>query len=392
MIELWLGIGALLVAVFTVLLIGLSRSRRTDGPSRADFDIAVFKDQLAELDRDRVRGLISDTEFASARTEIERRLLNAADEAGAGTSQEISNPTRYAGFAMIVLIPVGAVALYLFLGSPQFPGAPYAARDIKAEQIAAEQQRAGSDMLALVEKLALRMKTRPDDIPGWLLLGRSYLAMGRGDDAIAAIQRAHSLAPEQSEIAVELAEAMIVTADNQVTPVSRELLENAVGADPYSPKPRYYIALGQAQSGETAKALQGWIDLTAISPTNAPWLPTVRQQITNAARDLGVDPSTIKPSPAARMLAKSIPAQPLLPAAPPTSPPGPSQADVNAAAEMSTGDRQAMIRTMVQRLADKLQKNPDAIHGWVRLERAARVLGDSQKADAAAARVRALGG
>lgn len=393
----WIGIAGLLVAALAILLIGLTRSRRAETPSRADYDIAVFKDQLAELDRDRDRGLISDTEFASARTEIERRLLNAADEADIDGNRQIPKSARYAALAAIVLIPVGAIALYMSLGSPQLPGAPYAARNIKSERIAAEEQRAGSDMVGLVDKLAERMKAQPGDIRGWLLLGRSYLSMGRGDDAIAAMKRARSLAPERGEIAVELAETMIVAADNRVTPEARELLENAVGGDPYSPKPRYYIALAQAQSGEITKALQGWVDLTAISPANAPWLPTVREQINNAARDIGVDPSTIKPSAAARMLAKSVPAQPLPPTDPPArtpdnATPGPSQADVNAAAEMSAGDRQAMIRTMVQRLADKLEENPDDLQGWVRLERAYRVLGESEKANEAAARVRALGG
>jgi len=389
---LWLWVGAMLIAVLGVLLFGLTRTRRTDAPSRGAFDIAVFKDQLAELDRDRGRGLISDSELTSARSEIEHRLLKAADEADTEVAQQTPKPARYAEFSLIVLILVGAIAFYLSLGSPNFPSAPYAARNIKAELIAAEQERAGSNTVALVDKLAMRMKMQPDDIRGWLLLGRSYLAMGRGDDAIAAIQQARSLAPEQGKIAVELAETMIVAADNRVPPEARELLENFVGADPYNPKPRYYIALSQAQSGETSKALQGWIDLTAISPANASWLPTVREKITNAARDLGVDPSTIKPSIAARMLARSIPVQPLLLAQPPKRAPVPSQADVNAAAELSNSDRLAMIRTMVQRLADRLRENPEDLQGWVRLEHAYRVLGNLKKADEAATRVRALGG
>jgi cytochrome c-type biogenesis protein CcmH len=160
----------------------------------------------------------------------------------------------------------------------------------------------------------------------------------------------------------------------------RAALRNVLELDPTSPQARFLLAVDRAQQGDLRAAAQGWVDLLALSPADAPWLPVVREHLQQAARQAGIDPATIQPSAEARALAAAT-------AAPA---PAPSTADVAAAMEMTPDGRAQMIRGMVERLAARLQDNPDDLEGWRRLARAYQVLGDTAKASAARARIDAL--
>jgi cytochrome c-type biogenesis protein CcmH len=119
--------------------------------------------------------------------------------------------------------------------------------------------------------------------------------------------------------------------------------------------------------------------LLALSPADAAWLPVTREHLQQAARRAGIDPATIQPSAEARELATTVAPMP-----------PPSTGDAAAAKEMSTEDRGRMIRGMVERLAARLRDNPDDLEGWRRLARAYQVLGDTDKASDAHAKIEAL--
>ena len=138
------------------------------------------------------------------------------------------------------------------------------------------------------------------------------------------------------------------------------------------------MALYSAQRGDVKAALRGWVDLRAVSPPNSPWLPVVNQQIARAARELGVDPASLEPSAEVRALVGAA------------ALPGPGQADMDAAAALSGPEREAMVRSMVDRLASRLEAEPGDLAGWQRLARAYDVLGETEKANDARARIEAL--
>ena len=112
------------VAMFAVLW-PLGRDTRT--PLRAGSDLAVYRDQLDEVARDRATGLIGEAEAEAARVEVSRRLIAAADAAQPERSKRRRDLRRRA--AAVVALPAIAAALYLALGSPQLPGEPLASRD-----------------------------------------------------------------------------------------------------------------------------------------------------------------------------------------------------------------------------------------------------------------------
>jgi cytochrome c-type biogenesis protein CcmH len=367
--ALWIAAAALTVATLALVLAPLFR-RREPPPARAEFDLVVFRDQLAEVDRDLERGLLDTEQAAAARIEVERRMLAAADE-----KAPVPSATRHgrgglvlAAFA-VVLVPAGAFGLYLVLGTPGIPDQPLAAREQPGSTAAG-----GVTLETAVANLAERLQANPDNAEGWILLGRSYVTLERYPEAAEAFRHALQLNGVEPDLAAAYGEALVAAADGQVTPDARKAFQDALGSAPDNPKARYYLALDKAQQGDLKGALQGWVDLVKIAQSDAPWLPIVRQQIGRVAAALNIDPPIAEPSASAGEAA----------------PAGPTRADMEAAAGMSEEDRGRMIRSMVDRLAARLEENPDDREGWLRLARAYEVLGEPDKARDARARAEAL--
>ncbi len=396
---LWAGI--ILITVCTVMIIiwPLLRDRAGDhgAPDRTEYDVELYKDQLKEIDRDLDRDLLSTAQADAARTEIQRKLLAAA-EGGQSTSfgSVVANGGSKIGAVVLSLFLIASAGgLYLHLGTPGLDNLSYASRDIKAEE--AKQQRpqsgqggqagqAGQEMQALLDKLARRLEQNPDDVKGWLLLGRSMITRGRFNESAAAYKHAYALDPEDPEIAADYAEAMIFSAKGQINDDAYVLLKSALAKSPNNPKIRYYIGLRKAQNDDPMGALQDWTDIAAMSPDGAPWMPTVMRQINEAIKNTGIDPAAITPSKEALAFAKENGiSTDISPGAP-----GPSREDMQAASQMSPEDQNAMIRGMVSRLAERLKDEPDDIGGWKRLARAYQVLGEENKAKDALDRIKVL--
>lgn len=408
MTGLWIA-GALMTAVaLAAVLTPLLRRSSAPPPARGEFDLNVYKDQLAEIDRDLERGLLDDAEAEAARVEIQRRMLaitdRGADADGAGDGHKDGGPSRQTSNRAVaailaVLLPAGAFGIYFVLGSPDLPDRPFAERNIGNEIIAREGRLERNEVLQMAARLLKRLENAPGDADGWVLLGRTYLTIDEFDGAIAAYRRAMEASGRHPDIAADYAEALMLANEGLIGAEARGLFEDIAEADPLNLKARYYLGLDMAQQGNLKGALQAWADLTALSPAGAPWRQEVDQQIVRAAQDLGVDPGTVTPSPEARELAKNMPATPVPATSPAASPapmpalgpaaPGPSAEDVKAAGKMSAGDRQRMIRSMVQRLADRLEDEPDDLEGWQRLARAYQVLGETAKAMDALERAKA---
>lgn len=385
MTLLWIA-GGLLAALSVLLLVQPLIRSRPAPPPRGSYDAAVLVDQLAEVDRDEAAGLIDAEAAAGARREVKRRLLAAMESVQALPASD--PPARGAGrrwlaATLALAVPVLAGALYLGLGNPTVPDEPLIARQTSGDLAEANRRPAlDPSLVETVAQLERYLAVHPGEGQGWFLLGRSYLTIDRTADAVTALAKAKSLMPDRPDVTAAYGEALVIAADGHVDEPARAEFEQALAADPRNVQARYYLALGQAQQKDVAGALQSWVDLVALSPADAPWLPLVRQQIAAAAQAIGVDPATLKPSAAALALAPPATEAP-------AATPGPSAEDMKAAAQMSPEQQQAMIRSMVERLATRLQENPDDRQGWLRLARAYDVLGETAKAADARARAEA---
>jgi cytochrome c-type biogenesis protein CcmH len=351
---LWVIFALMTAAAIFAVVWPLGRASRA---SAGGSDLAVYKDQLKEIDSDRACGLIGEAEAEAARLEISRRLLAAADApsgaSAAATSSLRSERRRVAAVAALAVLTLGPLGLYIALGSPNIPGEPAFARVTTPK---------GHESIAsLVSQVEAHLATSPDDGAGWEVLAPVYTRLGRFDDAVQARKKALLLNGPTATREADLGEAETAAANGVVTAEAKAAFERAVASDPKEAKARYFLGLAAEQDGMNDEAASIWRSMLAEAPTGAPWVAFVRQAL---ARVSGGPVATVEPS----------------------------TADISAVANMSEDARRDTIRGMVARLADRLHDNGGDVEGWLRLVRAYVVLGDRTKAkDAAADAKRALG-
>jgi cytochrome c-type biogenesis protein CcmH len=339
-------------AIFAVLWPLGREPRKIAGGS----DLLVYKDQLQEIDRDRAAGRIGEAEAETARLEVSRRLIAAADAqppiaSGPVAPRVALRRRRTAALAALVILPFGPPGLYIALGSPNVAGGPAFAR-VETPQ--------GHDSITdLVSKVEARLTSNPGDGAGWEVLAPVYMRLGRFDDAVVARRRSLALNGETATRQADLGEALAAAANGVVTAEAKAAFEHAAAADPHQAKARYFLGLAAEQDGKNADAAAIWRALLDSAPGDAPWKDFVRAALS-------------------RVTGKDIPA------ADGGAAPGPSAEDMAAAANMTEARRTEMIQGMVARLADRLHDHGADVEVWLRLVRAYVVLGDRDKAKTAA--------
>jgi cytochrome c-type biogenesis protein CcmH len=344
--TLWLILALMTAAAVFAVLWPLAR--RT--PLRAGSDLAVYRDQLDEIERDRATGLIGAREAEAARVEIARRLIAAADAPAVAPAAGAQWRRRAVALVALILLPAGAAGLYVMVGAPGMPGQPHAAR----QQLSPENR----SVVELVGRVEAHLESHPEDGRGWEVLAPVYLRLGRFDDAVKARRNVLRLLGEDAVRHADLGEALTAAANGIVTADARQAFEAALKLKPDDYRARYFIGLAAEQDGRPKDAADLWRKLLAGAPADASWTDLVRESLAR------VDPGAAVPAPA-------------------PGTPGPSAEDVAAASQLSPEQRTAMVRGMVERLAARLKQDGSDIEGWLRLVRAYMVLGDKDKARAA---------
>ena len=350
----WIIVAVLTATVGAILLYPLLRGAQAPELDRTG-ETAVYRDQLAELDSDRAGGLITAEQADYARAEIGRRLLAVAaapDKAPQrAPSRKVYRLTQ--GF-IVILLPVLGLCLYLRTGDPGLPSQPLAAR----------LENPGNDLAILIAKAERHLAEHPDDGKGWDVLAPIYFRTMRLLDAQVAYRNAIRLLGPTPDRLGSLAETLMASSDGVVTAEAREALQQSVQLEPDNPRAKFYLALAFEQEGKADEAKTAFVALARESPADAPWVPLVNQHI---AKNGGTP------------VAPSAPAA-TAPAADPKALGAPDANDVAAAQTMSSGDRQQMIKGMVDTLDAKLRDDPNNFEGWMRLIRSYAVLNDKDRA------------
>ena len=362
--TLGLALGLLTAATLGLLLRPLLKGAAENRP-RADYDAEVYRDQLAELDRDIARGLVDPDQADAARAEIARRLLAADAASQAEDAKTTATPgrTKAAALVLAIALPVGAGALYYALGSPNLPDQPFASRE-----------RDGPDkaMVARLETAAkaieVQLKKTPKDTALLSRLGRIQFILNRYAEAAATYGKALALKPDSVAFAASQGEALVFANRRVVNDAARTLFERALKGDARDVRARFYLALGKAQTGDRDGALRDWLALEAETRPGTPWRKQLTRFIETTAKEAGLNAAALaKLREKARKTVQAAGR-------------GPSREDMARAKRMSPAERTAMIRGMVEGLAARLKENPDDLAGWRRLGRSYLVLRDYEKA------------
>lgn len=364
---LWVTFAILTAAVVAYLLRPLRQAQGPAAIASESADVAVYRDQLKELDAERERGLIPASEHESARAEIARRLIKragkaerAAAEAGAGAENSTSARRIYAGMAAV--LPVLGILLYLGMGSPHLPAQPFAARDTGP----------GSEVAiaGLIHRVEERLREHPEDGKGWDVIAPIYLRIGRYPEAAHAYAQANRLEGESDRRLLGFAEATLLAESGVVTEPVRTAALRLLQLNSELVQPRVWLALGREQDGDLAGAVGDYRKLLSGAPDDAPWRDAVAERLLLVEARLRGETVEAKPAsaPDAAGSAGQLKASP---SAPKEGEAGASPSDI---AAMSREEQDAFVGGMVARLAARLEENPQDIEGWLRLARAYKVL------------------
>ena len=352
------------------------QAQAANGQERA---MRVYRDQLAEIDRDKARGIIPADEAERTKLEVQRRILELDTDAR-GDRGASGAGSRVGVLAVMAVALVGAVGVYWGVGVYGYPDMPLAERHAQAQDarrnlpsqatLEARYAEAFPDPVdfqgraqlePMVEQLRAALKTRPEDVQGMRLLVQNEARLGNFRRAIEAQLRVIDLAGDRvpvDELAY-LLDLMALATGGIVSPEQEAVIERILRRDPENPLALYYYGRLYAQTGRPDLTFRLWRRLHDVSAPDAPWLDEIRAALPELAQISGAPRYQLPPRPGGR---------------------GPSAADLEAAQDMTPEQRQQMIAGMVEGLLARLANEGGPPQDWAKAVRVLTVQGQTDQA------------
>lgn len=315
MIIFWiLAAGLVGLAILFAVLPLLRPAPANQSPDQDALNLQVFQHRLAELDGDLTSGFLEQAQYDAARHDLERELLYDLDggpKIGGGAQKSRSGRAPWLATALALAVPVGAVLAYLQLGD----SAIIARMETAGSAIGGGQTAAAAHdgqkvppLDVLVQGLAERLEQDPDNLDGWLMLGRTYFAIKQPTKALAAMERAYQLAPKQANVVIAYAEALAANNGNRLTGKPAELIRTALEIEPGNASARWLDGMLAYQQERFADAAGTWQGILPEMDPAGQEAQQVRQLIAEA-RNRGGMPAA-PPAIAQAPSAGAAPAQP----------------------------------------------------------------------------------
>ena len=287
----------ILTAVLFLLVLPLWRAPKAScAADRQQVNLAIFRDQLAELERDRSDGTLADADFEQAKAELQRRLLEDVQPETASTAIINTAPSgsRKTALVLLVAIPLLATAGYAVLGNPRVLEPMQTQKNVSSQQI--------EDMLG---KLVEKLKKNPEDAKGWVMLARSYKALGRLPEAAEAYSRASVLVDQDASLLSDYAETLSQMNGGKLQGKASELIVRALKIDPEDPQALFMAGVAASERSDFAVAADYWARLlTKLDPESEDFA-TLEDYIAKARQAAGQSPA---PEKAAKLAPKPKPA------------------------------------------------------------------------------------
>ena len=230
-----------------------SPGRGTRGPSRAELNLSVYRDQLRELEADLGAGTLAQADYERSRAEIERRVL---EDAGRDAARALpAQAGRRTAAAVAAALPLLALAVYLAVGNPEGLSPRPREPEIGMPQIE-----------AMVQRLADRLEQNPDDLEGWKMLGKSYSVIGKFGEASKAYASAARLAPRDPQVLADLADAIAMSRGQDMKGEPEELVLRALQIDPKNLKALALAGTAAYDRQDFAAAAGYWQRMLPLVP------------------------------------------------------------------------------------------------------------------------------
>jgi cytochrome c-type biogenesis protein CcmH len=328
MTEFWLLAALILLPGIIILAPPLLRPRIRVASDLNARNVQIARERLAELEREHQAGNLNQAEFEQAKVELEGNMLDDLRQAeDRATDDRASRPT----LALLALaIPLGAVLLYQQIGTPEIM--PRLASGPVAQHGQSEQ----TDINQLLAQLEERLKADPDNVEGWFILGRSYMAQEQYPQAVRALEETYRLAPDNPNVMVSLADALAMQAGGVLAGRPQELLQKALQLDANSATALWLLGMASQEQRDFAQAVAYWQRALPLLQDNAEGAQRLSLMIDQARQMAQQSGQKLEPAPQAPV---SAAASPLVPAAPAAQAPAEATAPVAAGAEIQVSVR-----------------------------------------------------
>ena len=263
-----------------------------DETGRKEANLAVYRDQLSELDRDMEHGLIDREQHDQDREEIERRLLEEISAKDQGMSKQSTQPVdgRIFVYAFPICLPLIATAIYLLVGNPSaltdspIPNRPAATSSEGPAMPPGAGQRSQQDIEANVAALAKRLEENPKDLQGWIMLARSYMSFEKYSEASAAYAKATALKPNNADLLADYAFALAMANGQQFQGQPIEVINKALKLDPQNAKALELAGNAAFQAKDYKNAVDNWMRVLAKVPAGSEVAKELSGRIEEAKR------------------------------------------------------------------------------------------------------------
>jgi cytochrome c-type biogenesis protein CcmH len=311
------GLAAVMIIIALLFTVPwLLRGGRSAKP-QLDLDTLnteIIKAQIVELETDLKTGRLDETQYAAARRDLERELLTDVSPDGPAAKAKPARSGQWAVVLLVVAIPLLAVGLYQRLGSKEIiplleQGDPATTPSTAASGSPAQHEMGEQSLEQMVNTLAARMKDKPDDLRGWVLLARSYETLHRYADALVAYGNARRLSGgDNPELLADYADALVMANGGRFNDEAGELLQKAVTAQPDNVKALWLMGHWKNQQGSYTEALDYWRRAAALLPAGSEDTTVIAQQISQVQQRLGITPAAPAPAVAAATTGGGTPA------------------------------------------------------------------------------------
>jgi cytochrome c-type biogenesis protein CcmH len=265
----WLSAFVLALGVLAALVWPLMKQRRSKAPGDEDAATAIFRDHKRQLDAEFAAGTLSVAERDAAQAELVARFGTELGHEPAAAARSTDRSRWITAIVLVAVVPAAAGLMYVLLGNPTAVNAPGASASPAASAAHASGDTTDPQIVAMIDRLAEKMKASPEDPNGWVLLGRSYLKMGRYDDSAAAFAEAAKRMPENAGLLTDQAEAIAMAQGKRLEGRPAELLKRALALDPDDPRTIALSAAAAAERGDVDGAITLYKRLKALIPANS---------------------------------------------------------------------------------------------------------------------------
>ncbi len=277
----WLVAACLLGAalLFVVPPLFLRKESATEVERKAA-NISIYKNQLQELEIDLEAGDVSQEQYDKSRSEIERRLLEDAAVANQGAAKSSKGLSIATAVIAVVLVPVVALTMYSSLGNPDAMNPQMVAQPAASPH--GDETNMENQIEMMVSRLAQRLQENPQDIEGWVMLGRSMSALGRYNEAVMAYENAIQFAGEDANVLADYADAIAMAGGESLEGRPMELLQKALSIDPNNQKALWLAGTGLFERGDFSGAIDYWARLLRQLPADSKDADVMRANIAEA--------------------------------------------------------------------------------------------------------------